>query len=303
MTAMIVDCNTGIWDGGQNAGADPATPRAHWSAMEPVDHALVLGIKSAYLGVDGGTDVIAGYIAQHPEKLFGVPGIDPSEPRTAIDDVRRSLEMPGMIGAAVWPPAQDVHPSSSQMLQVLGELADCRRPVFVGIGLPADARTKLEYANPLLWDEVARELPELTIVIGGLGFPWFHETTLLVQKHSRIFADISGIVLQPLEAYRALCAAEQAGVVDKLLFGSGFPHASPALAIEALYSLNQVISGTNLPPLSRGHLRGIVERDALSLLGIARPGIRGSVEMPKAAVPSPTPTRNASRASSGLALS
>jgi len=57
--------------------------------------------------------------------------------------------------------------------------------------------------------------------------------------------------------------------MDKLLFGSGFPYARASEAIEALYSINHICHGTNLPTIPREHLRGIVERDAVSVLGIA----------------------------------
>jgi predicted TIM-barrel fold metal-dependent hydrolase len=58
-------------------------------------------------------------------------------------------------------------------------------------------------------------------------------------------------------------------VIDKLLFGSDFPYTDAADCIEALYSINQIAQGTNLPLIPREALRGIVERDTLALLGLA----------------------------------
>ena len=73
---------------------------------------------------------------------------------------------------------------------------------------------------------------------------------------------------RPWQAYNALVEAYQAGVIDKLLFGSDFPYTSAEDCIEALYSINQLAQGTNLPVVPREALRGIVERDALNLLGL-----------------------------------
>jgi len=64
-------------------------------------------------------------------------------------------------------------------------------------------------------------------------------------------------------------------VMDKLLFGSDFPYRLPAECIEALYSINQLSHGTNLKTIPREQLRGIVERDTLSLLGIEPPAAPG----------------------------
>ncbi len=58
-------------------------------------------------------------------------------------------------------------------------------------------------------------------------------------------------------------------MIDKLLFGSDFPYTVASECIEALYSINQIAQGTNLPVVPREALRGIVERDALALLGLS----------------------------------
>jgi predicted TIM-barrel fold metal-dependent hydrolase len=120
----------------------------------------------------------------------------------------------------------------------------------------------------VLLDEIAREFAELRIIIAHLGYPWVNETLVLLAKHAHVFSDISWLLHQPWQAYQALTWASQYGVTDKLLFGSGFPYTSAAHCIEALYSINHLVQGTNLPTIPREQLRGIVERDALDLLGI-----------------------------------
>ena len=77
--------------------------------------------------------------------------------------------------------------------------------------------------------------------------------------------------------------------MDKLLFGSGFPHDSAAHGIEELYGIAHMIRETNLPTIPREQLRGIVERDALGLLGIT----------PHAAAPSAVEAAKATIANNG----
>ena len=93
-----------------------------------------------------------------------------------------------------------------------------------------------------------------------------------VDSHVRLqtpFADVSGLLRRPWQAYNALVAAYQYGVIEKLLFGSDFPYTNATDCIEAMYSLNQVAQGTNLPVVPREALRGIVERESLALLGLS----------------------------------
>jgi hypothetical protein len=141
-------------------------------------------------------------------------------------------------------------------------------PVLIHPGGHLAEAGRLEFARPVLLDEVARTFPELKIVIAQLGEPWVEETVVLLAKHPNIFADISGLLTRPWQAYNALVRAYQYGVIDKLLFGSDFPYTHAAGCIEALYSLNQIAHGSNLPIVPREALRGIVEREALGLLGL-----------------------------------
>ena len=142
-------------------------------------------------------------------------------------------------------------------------------PVLIHPGSPFAEQSKMEFARPFLLDEVARTFPRLRMVVAQLGHPFIEETICLLGKHPHIYADVSGLLKRPWQAYNALVSAYQYGVIDKLLFGSDFPYTNPTECIESLYNLNQMAHGTNMPIVPRESLRCIVERDALALLGLA----------------------------------
>lgn len=291
---MIVDCFTQIWDSPAQLGlkrptarrrfrpsnlegreAEPASASTgtHFAACEPVDRAIVVGFKSHYLDAEVSNDRVATYVGQHPEKLIGFAGIDPTHPREAVAEMRRARTELGMPGIAVAPAAQDFHPSDSTAQKVYAVACELQMPVLFHSGIDLGAEAKLEYAQPVLLDAIAREYPELKIIIAHMGYPWVQETIVLLGKHPHVYSDISWLLHQPWQAYLALSSAHQYGVIDKLLFGSGFPFTSAAHTMEALYSINHMCHGTNLPTIPREQLRGIVERDALQLLAIAPNGI------------------------------
>jgi len=286
---MIVDCYTHTWESPAQLGRclpldregnhRPRTGRPamtagvarHLAATQPVSTTIVLGFKSHYLGAEILNDQVASYVRNHPDRLIGFAGIDPSRPKEAITELHRVKSDLGMRGIAVAPAAQDFHPSNSQAMLVYAEAGQLGLPVLFHHGVHLSAATKLQYAQPVLLDEVARELPNLRIVVAHLGFPWVDETMALLMKHPHVFSDISRVLHQPWQAYQALIRAHECGVIDKLLFGSGFPDAAASHCIESLYSINHLCHGTNLPTIPRDQLRGIVERDTLALLGIAPP--------------------------------
>jgi len=70
------------------------------------------------------------------------------------------------------------------------------------------------------------------------------------------------------QIYNMVMAAHEYGVMDKLLFGSGFPSGDAGRCIETLLGFNMLLADTNLPAVPRGSIRNIIERDTLGLLGI-----------------------------------
>ena len=100
------------------------------------------------------------------------------------------------------------------------------------------------------------------------GPPGIDGALLRVGNTGGVYADISGVAARPWQLYNALLTATSMGVMDKLLFGSGFPNDLPASAIESMYSVNAYSHGTQLPTIPRSSLRAIVEKDSLACLGI-----------------------------------
>lgn len=287
---MIIDCHTHIWErdsepgkdvesqvrqavsgplAGRNLrGLDPSLDQL-LAASKPVDKSFVLAFKSRYLDIEIANKLVSQYVRQHPDRLIGFAGIDPTIGKAAIAEMRHARDELGLRGITLSPSAQNFHPADSRAMQVFAEAASLRLPVLIHQGVHFSMASKMEYARPYLLDEVAREFPTLKIVLAHLGYPWVDECVVLLGKHPNVFADISALLQRPWQAYQSLLAALDYGVIDKLLFGSDFPRMSATNCIEALYSINQVVQGTGLPAIPRQLLQAIVERDALPLLGLA----------------------------------
>lgn len=271
---MIVDCNTQIWDVSM-PGRAVLAPRGeqpladashHLQAVDPVDRAFVLAFKSRHLSTEIPNHFVADYVRRNARKMVGFAGIDPTEPGY-LDELRHARTDLQMKGVVVSPALQNFHPCDSRAEAIYDECARMGMPlVFEQSHLNPAAC--MEFGRPHLLDEVARNFPNLRLVIAHMGFPWVSETIALLGKHRNVFADIAGLLPKRWLTYNALLSAFEYGVMDKLLFGSNFPFRSPTACIEALYSLNQMVHGTNLVPIPREQLRGVVERDALALLGI-----------------------------------
>ena len=272
---MIVDCHTQTWDAEARLGAAhtaiveravEADSARHLEAVDPVDRAIVLAFKSNYLQAEIPNRYVADYVRRYSSKLIGFAGIDPTDANWQ-DELAAAQENLGLRGVTVSPGLQNCHPADTRAMALYEDCARRGMPVLFEQNHRSSA-AKMEFSRPLLLDEVAREFPELRIVVSHLGYPWVLETVVLLAKHTHVYADVAGLLRHPWLSYNALLPAYEYGVMEKLLFGSDFPYRSPAECIEALYSVNQISAGTNLVAIPRQKLRGIVERDALTLLGI-----------------------------------
>lgn len=274
---MIIDCHTKVWDHTARFGRAqvPMVAEAagidlerYLRAIDPVDRAIVLAFKSRYLDAEISNRSVAECVSRHASKLIGFAGIDPTE-RDALEELRIAQEELNLKGVTLSPAMQNFHPSDTRAMRIYEECTRRGMPIVFDQNY-RDPAARMEFGKPLLLDEVAREFPDLRMVIAHLGFPWTQETIVLLAKHKNAYADVAGLLRHPWTAYTALLLAHEHGVTDKLLFGSNFPVRSPAACIEAMYSINQLSAGSNLPTIPREQLRGIVERDALGLLGIEK---------------------------------
>ncbi len=285
---MIIDCHTRLWSDARQLGIETAgilaggAPKswtepsgdaaAHGRAMSCVDASLVLGLRAELAGAHVPNELIADFVSRDPHRRIGIAGIDPLA-ETVDQDFAMALNL-GLSGIAVSPSLSGFNPTHSAAMRIYERCCEHQLPVIVTLPKPIPASAVLEFARPIHWDEVARTYPELRIMFTQMGYPWIDELLVLAGKHKHVFAEVSGVATRPWQIYNALSTAWSLDVMDRLLFGSGFPLSTPQLAIESIYSVNVSIKGTPLPQIPRAKIKEIVDRDALSCLGIQNDNVR-----------------------------
>ena len=264
---MIVDCHTHINCVGDDVGAS-----GHLSAAETVDICIVLASPAS---PSGGTSEqvnkkLSEYVSKHREKMVGFAVVEPTKDKIGIKNLGLITDKLALAGAVLYCSSCGFHPAHSRAMQFYESAQQLGLPVFFHNGVELGSAAVLDYARPYLLDEVAREFPALKIVIGTMGMPFVEQTLSMVAKHENVYADLT---LRPgsiWQVYNIVVAAHEHGVMDKLLFGSGFPFGNAGQCIETLLGFNKLLADTNLPTVPRGEIRGIIERDTPKVLGIKK---------------------------------
>jgi len=270
---MIVDCHTHI-----SCAADDVETSEHLAAAETVDACIVLATADGPPGYGSGlrrdkseevNKELAEYVNKHKEKMVGFAVVEPIKDKIGVNNLKLIKDKLGLKGVVLHCSAYGLHPAHSWAMRFYGSAQELGLPVFFHNGdctLRADA--VLDYAQPYLLDEVAREFSTLKIIIGDMGMPFVEQTLSMVGKHKNVYADLTIRPSNVWQTYNTVVAAYERGVMDKLLFGSGFPLGNAGQCIETLLGFNMLLADTNLPAVPRGSIRGIIERDTLELLGI-----------------------------------
>ncbi len=260
---MIVDCHTHISCAAKNVDVSE-----HLAAAETVDICIVL--PSPEDSSEDANKKVSDYVDKHKEKMIGFAVIEPVNDKISVKSLAASTEKLGLKGTVLYCSQCGFHPAHSRAMRFYESAQELGLPVFFHNGGALGPEAVLDYAQPYLLDEVAREFIALKIVIGTMGSPFVEQTLSMVAKHKNVYADLTIKPSNVWQVYNIVMAAHERGVMDKLLFGSGFPFGKAKECIETLLSFNKLLADTSLPTVPRDNIQSIVERDALEVLGIKK---------------------------------
>jgi predicted TIM-barrel fold metal-dependent hydrolase len=260
---MIVDCHTHI-----NCAVKNVEGSEHLAAAETVDICIVLAAPEG-LSEDANRKV-SDYVGKHKEKMIGFAIVEPTKDKISVKNLAALTDKLGLKGAVLYCSQCGFHPAHSKAMKFYESAQELGLPVFFHNGGALGPQAVLDYAQPYLLDEVAREFNTLKIVIGTMGSPFIEQTLSMVAKHKNVYADLTIRPGNVWQVYNMVVAAHECGVMDKLLFGSGFPFGKAKECIETLLSFNKLLADTSLPTVPRGNIQNIIERDTLEVLGIKK---------------------------------
>jgi predicted TIM-barrel fold metal-dependent hydrolase len=260
---MITDCHTHINFPGRNIDESE-----HLAASETVGECIVLAYP------DGSSEQVnkkvSDYVVKYKDKMTGFGLVEPVKDNVGIKAVGALRDKLGLSGLVLYCSHCGFHPCDSRAMRLYESAQELGLAVFFHNSGELGPAAVLDYAQPYLLDEVARTFGDLKIVVGNMGGPFVDQTLSLIAKHENVYADLTINPQRVWRVYNMVVSANENGVMDKLLFGSGFPSGNASECIEALLGFNKLLGDTSLPTVPRGSIQKIIERDSLAALGISR---------------------------------
>ena len=212
-------------------------------------------------------DETAAFVRAYPEKFIGFLTLHPHD-TDVLEEIERATQDLGLRGIKLGPTIRSFDPLGDEAFRLYRRAEELHLPVLFHQGTSPEQFADLDFAHPRHMDRVATAFPDLTIIMAHMGHPWQIDCFTVVRKHPNVWADISANFYRPWSQYNALRAATEWGVLDKLLFGSDFPAATPQETMDGTRRVNSVIKGTGLPPVPEDKIEEMIYRDSLALLGL-----------------------------------
>ena len=168
----------------------------------------------------------------YPKKFVGFWGIDPHRKMAAVREIERAVKEYGMKGIAVDPYLAHIPASEARFYPLYAKCCELDIPVFITMAPPPQVPGAiLEYADPRDVDKVARDFPELVIVMSHGGYPFVNEAIYTCLRNANVYMDISEYERAPMvEVY---VRAMNELIADKVIFASAHPFIELADALEA----------------------------------------------------------------------
>lgn len=138
-------------------------------------------------------------------------------------DLEEAIVKRGFKGLKMYPTYLHFYPNDPIMYPIYAKAQELDIPIVFHTGSSVFSGSRIKYGNPLYFDDVAVDFPNLKIIMAhsGRGF-WYQEAFFLAKLHRNIYMEVSGLPVKKL----LQLFPEFERNADKIVFGSDWS-ASP----------------------------------------------------------------------------
>lgn len=193
----------------------------------------------------------------YPEKFVGFWGIDPHKKMAAVRETEHAVRDLKMKGIAIDPYLAHCPASDARFYPLYSKCCELNCPVFITMAPPPQVPGAIiEYADPRDADKVARDFPELVIIMSHGGYPFVMEAIYTCLRNANVYMDISEYERAPM--VNLYVEAMNKMIPDEVVFASAHPFVELKDALEAYKDFD----------LAPGVREKIMYENAARILGI-----------------------------------
>lgn len=162
------------------------------------------------------------FVKAFPKKFIGFAGLDPHKGMRAIDELKKAVNEQRLSGAAIDPYLAQIYVNDAKYYPIYSKCCELNIPLVITTG-PASLvpNAVIDHVAPRYIDFVARDFPELKIIVSHGGYPWVNEMIIVAQRNPNVYIELSEYEFFPQsETY---IQAANTIISDKVMFASAHP--------------------------------------------------------------------------------
>ena len=198
-------------------------------------------------------------LSQNPNRFRLMANLNPHLHYPLVDELERQISL-GAVGLKLHPVHGSFAPNDRMLYPAYAFCETARFPVVFHCGTSVFPGSTNRYADPALVEDVARDFPDLTIVLahGGRGW-WYDAAAFITLMRENLWIEISGLPPQKLPDYYKNYDFER--LAEKMIFGTDWPGVpGPKANALALFDLG----------LERETIQKILNENALHVYKLQR---------------------------------
>jgi predicted TIM-barrel fold metal-dependent hydrolase len=187
-------------------------------------------------GFPANNNSVLEFVKAYPKQLIGFWGIDPHKGMKAVHEIVHAVNELGMRGIATDPYLAHIPPHEARYYPLYAKCCELKIPVFITTAPPPQVpRAVMDYIDPRHVDIVARDFPELTLIMSHGGYPFVNEAIFACMRNANVYMDLSEYELAPMaDVY---VQALNTVIGDKVVFASAHPFVEQEEAIRIYANL------------------------------------------------------------------
>jgi len=149
------------------------------------------GVQRAVVGTaqQPSNDYTVRVVQERPDVFIGFARISPWDGMAGVRELERLVRDHGLRGLAMAPFRERIPPSDRRYYPLYAKCVELGIPVRLHAAMSYATDRSYDLGHPKHLDDVAMDMPELTIIAGLGGWPWLPDMVALARRYPNIYID------------------------------------------------------------------------------------------------------------------
>jgi uncharacterized protein len=201
-----------------------------------IDHAVMHAETEGGESAEALNEALCRVLAEHPDRFTGIGTVDLADvgPTVAARQAA-AAHAAGLRGISVQPAFFGLDIDDRALYPLYSRAEELGLLVAIHTGITYSRIHPMRHERAELFDQVACDFPDLTLIAAHAGWPWATEYAAVARRHPTVYLEFGALapkyIARAGSGWDALFAMMGNVLRDQILYGSDWPMMAPARAL------------------------------------------------------------------------